>query len=358
MKLSEIGIRDLRCVERARLTPGAGINLFVGANGSGKTSVLEAIALVTRGRSFRVHYGRPLVRSGGSALAVRASVSRGGVGMTRLRYAYASGKSRASIDGVRIRGLGQLASAVPVVVSEPEGQRGAVVNASVRREIIDWTLFHVEQAYLGTYRRYRRALDQRNQLLRNSPSATELKSWSGGLAVEGAAVESLRQRHLGEFLEAAGGFLAALCSRPLTVEYRRGWSEEESYDEALARAGTLDSRRGYTSVGPHRADLALRVDGQDARLVLSRGEAKLASLALHLGQAHVLGEHAAAAPLILLDDLAAELDADNLDRVLQALVALGCQTFATGVDEQGFQQIPGDRLSLFHVKQGGVSMVL
>ena len=364
MRLSRLDVDGLRSLREVRVAPCPGFNLVTGPNGSGKTSLLEAIYLLGHGRSFRSRHAREVVRNGGDGLALFAEVAadageeaeRHRVGLEWQR----SGAQRIRLDGAAARASSELARLLPMMVVNADGQRVLGDGARERRALMDWLLFHVEQGYHGLLREYRRALLQRNAGLKRS-SPAELSVWTEALADAGERLNRMRESRLPALLESVAERVGNLVGIEVECRFSRGWPGDGSLAAALESAVAADRQREYTRVGPHRADLVLRVDGRPAHRMLSRGEGKLLVYALALSQVVEVSSATGRMPLLLLDDLPAELDEANRRRFLQHLAAVdGLQVFITAVgDMDAGTELPGDApLALFHVEQGRVEPVV
>lgn len=361
MRLTALDIRDVRIIEAVVLEPVAGMNLVVGANGAGKTSLLEAIHLLATGRSFAATRPTRMVRTGAGPLRVVARLQApagGGVHRLGIERA-ASGTARMRLDGAAARRLADMARMLPLVAIHPESHRLVGGPPEERRRFLDLGLFHVEQAFHPAWQRYRRALAQRNALVRRHAANAELDPWDRELAAAGEALDHLRRGYVTalhaevtalapELLGAAGG---------IGLVYRPGWGGDRGYLEALRRSRDRDRAHHTTTVGPHRADLSIRAAGGDVRERISRGQQKLLVYLLRLAQARQLGSRGGHC-VLLLDDLAAELDHEHRERVTTAALALGAQVFVTAVDAHAVPVPPEAECRVFHVEQGRVSKVV
>jgi DNA replication and repair protein RecF len=358
VQVTRLDIAHLRSLRGVSLAPAAGINVLVGDNGAGKTSVLEALHVMAYGRSFRGRVGDGLVRIGERALevfvewqqAVPARLRRAG-----LRHSGQAWEGR--LDGEPVAQLGQLCAALAVVTFEPGSH--ALVNGGgdPRRRFMDWGLFHVEQTFLPHWRRYARALKQRNALLKGRTAVSQLDSWDRELAEAGEAITGWRQHYLERLQPWLSDTTAALAPTlgAATLTFLPGWRRDEiSLADALLLSRDRDLAAGFTSVGPHRADWRVRHAGLPEGAALSRGQAKLSALGCLLAQA---GRHAADRkewPIVVLDDLASELDASHQRRVLEHLSHSRAQVFLSGTDiPQTLRDLAID-FTTFHVEHGNV----
>jgi DNA replication and repair protein RecF len=367
MHVTRLDIRSLRRFEDVRLEPAPGLNLITGDNGAGKTSVLEALHLMAYGRSFRGRVHDGLIRAGDPALEVfvawqeRVVSAEGGAAPTAhvrdrragLRHSGHGWTGR--LDGQEVDHLGELCAALAVVSFEPGSHALITGGSDARRRYLDWGLFHVEPDFLGIWRRYSRALKQRNALLKRRVRDAQIDAWDRELAEAGEPLGRYRQLYLEALQPHITGLARHLAPAlgEITLEYQPGWRRDQvSLADALLIARDRDHVAGHTSVGPHRADWRLAFTGIPGREALSRGQAKLTALSALLGQA----EHHAQArgdwPVVLLDDLASELDRSHQKRVLERLIASGAQVLITGTElPSGLAELDTS-YRRFHVEQG------
>ena len=365
MRLTRLNVRDLRSLREVELSPAPGMNLITGPNGAGKTSLLEAVHLLAYGRSFRGRVRDGVVRTGAEAVQEfaeweeptaagqrqrRAGLRHGGQGWT------------GRLDGAPVTQLGVLCAALAALTFEPGSHALLSGGGDARRRYLDWGLFHVEQgaagaAFLQNWRRYGRALKQRNALLKQGPSAApQLEVWDVELSAAGEPLDRDRRDYvdrLQPFLARRSQDLAPQLGEA-SFELKAGWrSDQLPLADALLVARDRDLANGFTSVGPHRGDWRILHAVRPAREALSRGQAKLTALAVLLAQAEEFAGRRGHWPVVLLDDLASELDQPHQRRLLSYLRDSGAQVFVTGTDApvalQGVQEV-----RTFHVEHGVV----
>lgn len=357
MRLTRLDLTDVRTIAQARLEPAPGLNLLIGENGAGKSSVLEAIHLLGFGRSFRGRVRDGLVRTGAEALQVYVEwVDAGGQAhRAGIRHSGASWEGR--IDGQAIAQLGDFCAAFAIVSFEPQSHALVSGGGDPRRRFLDWGLFHVEPDYLTGWRRYQRALKQRNALLKaRRPGA--LDAWDHELVQAAQPLQRARQAYIAALLPHLQAVTELLLPSfgLAALEFMPGWKHDSlSLEDALLLGRERDLALGHTGVGPHRADWRVDFVSRPDREPYSRGQAKLVALACLLAQARHLHAVRGEWPVILLDDLASELDARHRTRVLDELAAAGAQVFITGVDR--LAELAGREVRVFHVEQGEIRWV-
>ena len=349
MPLNHFTCTDFRCLATAALRFDPRYNLIVGPNASGKTSLLEAIAYLGRGRSFRGAPTANLIRHGSSELVLFGKVDTGAREST-LGVRNSRAGLEIHIDGDKVASAAGLAEVLPLQVVDPDVHNLVAAGPEERRRYLDWIAFHVEHAYLDHWRRFRRALKQRNAALRECVSRDTMAGWDKEITETGLEVHAARQRVLDitrPVLEEIGG---SLLGHAVGIHYQQGWSADKLLAEALQAGIERDRHLGSTQAGPHRADLKLIYDERQARRLVSRGQQKLLACALILAATEVVQGHIERPLLLLLDDPAAELDAESLTRLMAAVVGLDCQVIATALDADLalFPESP----TMFHVEQG------
>ena len=363
MRVTRLSLRDLRRFDSVELLPAPGLNLLTGDNGAGKTSVLEALHLMAYGRSFRGRVRDGLVREHAQALEVFVEwlEDRGGEALPQTRRAglrHSGGDWSGRLDGREVAHLGQLCTALAVVTFEPGSHALVSGGAENRRRFLDWGLFHVEQGFLPLWRRYARALKQRNALLKAGGGNAQLDAWDHELAEAGEALTAQRERYLADLAPQATRIVTRLAHGLALggLEFQPGWRRQElSLSDALFLGRERDRLSGYTGAGPHRADWSLTLKGLPGREALSRGQTKLVALALLLAQAGDYANRHGHWPVIALDDLPSELDRGHQRRVLELLLDHpGVQLFITATEEPtGLRDLAASR-RVFHVEQGRI----
>jgi DNA replication and repair protein RecF len=357
MSLDALVIEDFRCVVRAELELDSRCNLISGANASGKTSLLEAMFVLGRGRSFRTARTEILVRNGTDAFTLAGKVS--GAGRVRpLGMRVGRDGIEARVSGRPVNGLAELATVLPVQAIDPEVHRLVEGGPQERRRFVDWGVFHVEPSFVDHWRRYQRALRQRNAALRTHQPPSVVHAWDPELIEAGQLVADYRRRYMEQLVPHVAEVGTRLLGEPVEIALNQGWSADRTLDEVTKLAWARDFERGVTHSGPHRADLSVRFGGAAARDRVSRGQQKLAAASLLLGQLCCDAEQGSDVAALLVDDPAAELDSSNLERLLGEVVSLPAQLFVTALDPQNpsLKYLPAGRR--FHVEHGAVTRLL
>ena len=348
-------VRNLRTVALHGLQP---FNVFYGQNGSGKTSILEAIHLLATGRSFRTHIPKHYIQTDTQDAIVFAQSSSEKIGMQKLL----SGEQLIKVNGDNIATQGQLAKILPLQLIDPQSTDIIDHGAKPRRQLLDWLMFHVEPEFYHAWQYYSRALKQRNSLLktRRNLSLADLEPWNKMLGDYGEMLHSQRV----SIVEQWKGFFEQdlkhlLPDIEVQLEYSPGFHTELGLLNDLQSHHQKDLERRYTEYGPHKADLRLKTSLGDADVVLSRGQKKLLIIALKLSQIAML--HACnKETVVLLDDLTAELDLTAQRRLIERLSQLGSQVFITTLEHESVKKHLHDlsiSYQLFNVEDGQVQAV-
>lgn len=359
VRLEKLRVAGLRCLTDVGVELDPGINVFVGANGAGKTSVLEALFLLSHMRSFRSGARDALMQRGADQLSIFAELRLADDRTCRLGLGRAGGRWEAKVDGAGV-GVGMLVQECAVVCFEPGSHALIAGGAEERRRYLDWGVFHVEHEFLASWRRYQRALKQRNSLLRSGSTAIDalFEPWEVELAQSAHRIDQLRQSYLTALrpiLQAsARGLLPELGE--LALRYRQGWPEGQDLAQNLREHRGRDMARGHTTLGAHRADWSIAFEHAPLREHLSRGQEKLTALACMLAQAGLYAEQCGYWPIVCLDDLASELDHAHQAAVVAQLTRANAQLLLTGTElPEALRGLPS---RMFHVEQGQMARLL
>ena len=356
MTLKHLRIDGLRCLSDQSLDLDERCNYLWGPNGSGKTSCLEAIYLLGRGRSFRTHQTARLVQHGREGLTVfGVSVDLEGR-EHRMGVEFAGGRLISHLDTAPAQSQAEMLRILPVHVIDPRLHDLIEAGPSERRRYLDAGVFHVEQGFLADWRHYRRVLGQRNAALKARAPDSELAVWTEPLVVAGMRVHEARATYVAGLKTIAAETGRRLVGMDLRIEYRQGWRREQGFAEALEAARIRDRESGFTQVGPHRADLHLEFASGGVRETASRGQQKLVAAALVLAQVRLFETRTGRRTTLLLDDASAELDEAAQSRLAEALAELESQQILTGLSVESLRPKPG--FPMFHVERGRVHSVL
>jgi len=358
MTLLKLDVFDVRNIRSVSIEPASGINFITGANASGKSSLLEAIFILGRARSFRSHHIKQAINFEQSRLIVSAQLRHHTGSISNVGIQIDTKQSEIRIDQEN-RQKADLAYTLPVQLIHPKSYRLLDAGPQNRREFLDWGIFNHNRNFLPNWRRFSKVLQQRNALLK-SRQVGQLSSWDKELVESGDAVNDYRKAYIEllqpVFLDMAGCFLE---TDQIELRFNAGWDDQQALENALKQDYDRDLKYGFTHCGPHRADFLTFHNKKLARDYLSRGQQKLLVLALLLSQVRLLNQAAQNNCCILVDDLTAELDTLNRAKLLKYLASIGCQVFMTSTELADFGDLSAmENYKVFHVEHGLVKPVL
>lgn len=358
--LERLSARHFRIFRELDVGFTAGVNVFEGRNGSGKTSLLEMIYLLGTGKSFRTARAADYITSQEHSTVVTGTVresdeSRASV----LGIEKSSSDTLCRIDGQTVHAASELARHFLVLVLDAQAFRIMEDGPSIRRSLIDRALFHVEPGYLELYKKFHRALRSRNELLKRQARLDEGEFWNEQLTEHALALDAARRDCVSRFNAWVDQADSAAQWGKVGFEYRQGWRAEADLRQLLREHWSRDCETGTTQSGPHRAELRIQLDGRPAANVVSRGQGKLLICALIAAQASFIAEGAGRWPALLIDDIGSELDRDSCSAALSLLLSNGrSQAFVTTIEGTPLRAaLPAGHDTWFHVERGQVTPV-
>ncbi len=354
--INRLDISRIRNINELSFIPGKQINLIHGVNGSGKTSILEAIHLLAVGRSFRsTKSTTPLIQHNSKDCTVFVNLDVNlSIGLQKTR----NHKPLLKLQGEKQANWIEVAHLLPVQVIDSNTFRLLEGSPKDRRRFLDWGVFHVEPSFVTHWRNSRKCIANRNLLLKNGrPDKDQLQAWNTELCIEAELVDRARETYFSEYLPTFEEVLDKLGTiRDISISYRRGWDEQLTLAEVLERNKGVDLKYGSTQNGPHRADIIVKHEGISAVDVLSRGQQKMLVSALKLAQGAFLSQVANRRCVFLIDDLPAELDDYNRASICHFLQSLSSQIFMTSVDDESLKNSWESTalITKFHVEHGKI----
>ncbi|MGE6325938.1 DNA replication/repair protein RecF [Psychrobacter sp. NPDC078370] len=399
--IERLQISHLRNLTQISLEPAA-CNIIIGANGSGKTSLLEAIFLLSRGKSFRHHQPKRYIQHHQNNTTVHAKLNDS---RTLAIQKQADATTILRLNQTTVYNQSILTEQLPTLLIDPSTMDMLEQGSASRRQLLDWLVFHMKQGFHPQWMAYQRLLKQRNSLLKRTRHLTqvqlaELKSWDKGLSNHAALIHHYREQVFTEWRPYFAKSIVQLLpsyAEQLSLSYNAGYDTSVALDVQLNERLEQDLQLGYTRIGNHRADIHVHwrsnesvndqmTDARTAALaysiqtklptlkeqaanVLSRGEKKLLITALRLSQLPLLLNDeersnslnddlsSRATPIVLLDDITAELDDRAIEILLSTLAKLSCQVFMTSLTDDILPLVNElwSQPNTFHVKQGKIS---
>lgn len=344
MAISSVEIENLRCLKDVKWQPASGLNVITGANGAGKTSVLEAVVLAGSGRALRPGSARGAINHGSDLVRVKM---KWGSGLEAGALVYERGATTRiwAVDGEKVRSPLTVYERLPLLILNPETHYGTLQEPQIRRAAIHWLMFHVEPLFLEAWRRYQRILRQRNAALKNKDSTYRV--FDPGFIQSGQVLAGFWAQAV-QALQKPFQQIADQLHLGLSVDMvLKPGSRGETLSEGLEIARRGDEQLGYTQAGPHRADIHFLVDNRPIQQVASHGQQKIIVSAWRLALASAVGKTKVNL-VVLIDDLAAELDRERREAFYDLLLAQNMQSFVTAIEAETFPS----PASMFHVEHG------
>ena len=352
MFITQLDIRQVRNLQDVKLIPSKRCNYIFGANASGKTSALEAVYLLSVARSFRTTHIKHVISHNSSSLQVFARVENEKTEISALGLERSCKKTRIRINGTDIKQVSELSALLPVQIINPDVHKLLEQGPKYRRQFIDWGVFHVEHDFLLAWKHYYRVLKQRNAALRRKLDKDAITLWDNQLIQHAKTITLSRERYLSGFVPIFNNYVNKLMGLSVNILYQRGWDSDQSFTDTLEKSFEKDTYKGFTSSGPHRADLEISYNGVLVQNCFSRGQQKLLVCALRLAQITHLKKTMKQQSILLVDDLAAELDLDHRQNLIDLLVDTEAQLFVTATEQNSFTLPPEIESKMFHVEHG------
>lgn len=315
MILSELKIHHLRNLSSVHLALSPRFNFICGPNGSGKTSILEGLYLLSCGHSFRSREISPIISYEQPSLTVFARAQQQETISIQKSY---SEPTQIKLNNQFCSTTSQLAYALPCQVFYSDIFQIIDAGPSIRRSLLDWGLFHVKHNYLALWKEYKRVLKQRNALLRQHAAYEHFIPWDKQLSQLASQLHLLREEYFAQWEYAFSDVLKELSTLACKIVYYKGWDKKnlgKDLEHILKESFISDNQKTYTQFGAHQADIFIEVHDNKAKQVLSRGQQKIILFALRLAQANLLQQDC----LYLIDDLPAELDEEHQSKLMAYL---------------------------------------
>lgn len=355
MEIKKITITDFRVLKDIQLELSSGLNLITGANGMGKTSILEAVYVLGRGRSFRNRSAGHFIREDCKQTLVSAQLENSSNQFIQLGLERGKKHIRVRKNAADLKRRSELIRTLPLIIITPQSHQLIEGSPEIRRKFIDHSMFHVEHSYHSLLSLYTRILKQRNAALKHGQQKVAL-SFNQALIDAGNKLTDTRAdyfKSVKTYLSLVLGELNATFE--IDIKYKTGWPEGISFSDALDKKLEQDFKYQTTSVGPHRADLSFLVDETLAETRLSRGQQKLLIYALNIALVKFNQTLGVENPILLVDDIGAEFDDKNANLLIALLQTLNIQVVATAIQSYDLPETASNRM--FHVEHGEIKRI-
>ncbi len=360
MALIRLDISDFRNLGLVKLEPlPSGFNLICGNNGSGKTSLLEAIYYLSLGRSFRSSVTSRIIRNTADKFSIFAQALQDNASVSLGLERQQNGELKIRMAGKDVNSIAELANLMPVQLINSNCHNLVDSGPIFRRKYLDWGVFYFNKDFLRVWRQFERVLKQRNAALRTTRSKQELHVWTRELVESAAQLDQLRQEYVQQLLPLIMSLTPKLFVVPdLELTYQLGWNNHTDYQSVLEASLDKDMQLGYTQFGPHRADLKITINHIPAKDILSRGQQKLLVCAMILAQGALLQSYTNKRPIYLIDDLPSELDTVSRSNLIALLSKQTAQVFVTAIERNTLDETLIEMpIKLFHVEHGCVGVM-
>ena len=339
MQLTELKLSNFRKFSHFELKLNQ-ITIITGANGSGKTSILEAIHTLSLGLSFHTRQTTPLVKIGQKQFTVFAKIkpdnnynsnsSSKQLGITKNL----NGNTERKVDHQNIHSQNQILKLLPIIAITPQKLNLLKQQSNARRNLIDWGVYYNNPEFINYWRKTKKVLKQRNQLLKQKAPYQQMKPWDQILTQLSEQIDKLREQYSQTLLQHLKPKLEqTFPNLPIKIKYFRGWAESENYKNILDKNLINDYKYGFTHAGIHKADLKISVHGHPASQVLSQGQQKTLASLLFLAQANIFSNQNNKSCILLLDDINSELDPNNISHILNEIKQQNHQIILTALSQ-------------------------
>ena len=358
MSLQKLIINQFRNIDSATLTFDTKINLIVGENGSGKSSLLEAIYLLGLGRSFRTHLTNRVIQYEQPHFTLYSEIVHQErllpIGLQKSK----SGETTLKIDGQMVKKLASLTQYIPMQLITPESYNLLSGSPKNRRAYLDWGVFYHDPLFYSNWSRIKRILKQRNAALKQCNAYKELEVWDNELCLLSEQISAQRADYFAKLQPLIAQTIADFLPEfTIKSQFFCGWDKNNKpLAQYLADNFQRDKQLGYTSVGPQKADLKIKINNLPVDDVLSRGQLKLLVYALRLAQGLFLNSVDNKQCVFLIDDFSSELDKSKQAILAKHIIESDAQVFISAITANGIEDLFNQKYTLFHVKQGQITV--
>ena len=348
MTISQLSLTNFRGLKSSTLDFHSHLNLISGDNGSGKTSLLEAVNVISQACSFRTHRLKQCISHSHHQLLLFAKFKTHKVGLAKSKI-----KLDIKINGESISKRSDLVRKVPTGIINTDSFNVITGAPMLRRNLLDWCLFHVEPEFVTLHTQFKHALKQRNAILKSRKDLNTLDYWDSYLIEPSLLIMDLRQKYSNIIAGMLKNNLGELLGKiKLCFEYEQGWQLNQELADSLKTSRDRDIKKGFTNFGIHRDNIKIMTNGLPVVQVLSRGQLKRICIALQIILLGIVKERTNKTPILLVDDLGSELDAISQKLIFSLLTETGVQLFITNINSTPSLPLKNKEYKMFHVEHG------
>jgi DNA replication and repair protein RecF len=348
MSISQLSLTNFRALKSTTIDLHPAVNFITGDNGSGKTSLLEAIHVICQGSSFRTNQLKHCINLDSDQLLLFSRFSDYKVGLSK-----SDTKLDIRLNGQPVKRRSELVTRTPINIFDAKSFDLITGPPELRRKYIDWCLFHVEQSYAGYWSQFKHALKQRNSILKSRQNLDMLDYWDKYLLEPSLVIHRFRQQYTQLVSTLLADTISGLLGEiDLTFEYEKGWPNDMELNQALSISRNRDIKSGFTNCGIHRDNLKVMTQGIPVTQVLSRGQLKKLCIAFQIVLLKIVKQNSSRPVILLVDDIGSELDLKSQKNVFQQLLEIEVQLFITNIENEIPQPLKSKEFKMFHVEHG------
>lgn len=348
MSISQLSLTNFRGLKSTTLDFHPHINLITGDNGSGKTSLLESINVISQGCSFQTHRLKNCISHSNQQFLLFAKFTNYKVGLSK-----SDSKLDIKIDGEVVKKRSLLVKKTPASIVNADSFDLITGSPALRRSFIDWCLFHVEHQYVEYFSLFKHSLKQRNSILKSRKDIKMVDYWDEYLIEASLAIQELRKKYTKVISSMLSNELSDLLGEVnLDFEYEQGWPVDKDLKNSMKDSRSRDIKSGFTNCGIHRDNIKLTTNGLPVSQVLSRGQLKRLCMALQIVLLKIVKGDTNRPMILLVDDIASELDESSQKMAFKYLLEIGVQLFITNIDNAIPKPLRDKEFKMFHVEHG------
>jgi len=354
MSLTSLEIKQFRNLDHVVIQPDSALNIITGVNAAGKTSLLESIFYLSYGRSFRSSHTKDLIMYDQDYFRLVSNILYDEK-ESLLGIQKSSQQQTIRINKQNINKIAELSSLLPVIALHPDSHQLISAGPEHRRQYMDWGVFHVEHSFIRVWKDFKKALSQRNAALRRNQPDSMCCLWNQPLVENAESIEKMRCMYLDKLNQSLLNNAEKIFPQnKVTLEYKRGWTDEVNYQTYLENNLIKDKEKGFTQSGPHRADIKIKLDNKSAQTSISRGQQKKLVALLKLAQLELFIQSSNKTCVLIYDDLPAELDKENRKILMDMLSKMNVQLFVSAIEAKQLDIEAWQSAKMFHVEHGSV----